>query len=84
MPQPEPAPHPEPVICQTTPWSEVPRTVAVNCCVARGASVTDGGETLTTTKGRMVTWDEALWVASAWLVAVTVTGFRAGTEAGAR
>jgi hypothetical protein len=53
----------------------VPETAAVNCCVCDGPRLTVVGETdtLTTAGGTSVTVAEALFVESAWLVAVTVT-----------
>ena len=63
---------------------EVPRTLARNVCRAPGGSVALGGETLTTTCGKMVMLLEALRVASSRLVARSVTGLGEGTAAGAR
>ena len=48
-----------------------------------GARVTLGGETLTTTCGMIVMALLALFVGSAWLTALSVTGFGDGTADGA-
>jgi len=84
-PQGEPGPlHAMPEIAQVTCWLDVPSTAAVNICCAPGASVTLGGETLTTTCGRMVTLLVARSVASSWLMAWSITGLGVGMMAGAR
>jgi hypothetical protein len=77
------APHAAPVIVQVTCWSVVPATFAVKSWLAPGASVTLGGRTLTTTCGMMVMALLALFVASAWLTTLSVTGFGEGTADGA-
>jgi hypothetical protein len=61
----------------------VPVTVAVNRCWQPDI-VALPGVMPTTICGNMVTLADALAVLSAWLVAVTVTGFGEGTPEGAR
>src|SRR6185437_2888281 len=58
-------------------------TVAVNCWVAPGFNCTCTGATATVIGAAMVTWAEPDLVASAWLVAVTVSCAGEGTAAGA-
>jgi len=55
----------------------------VKVWLAPGASVTLGGEALTTMCGTIVMGPLALFVASAWLTALSVTGFGDGTVDGA-
>ena len=84
-------PHGEPTALQAVPvtfhvtaWFVVPTTFAANTCVAVGARLTLGGETLTTICDRTVICALIDCAGSAWLVAVRVTGFGEGTESGAK
>lgn len=61
----------------------MPKTPAVNDCVAPGARVALGGETLTIMCASTVIGALALCEGFAWLTAEIVTGFGDGTEAGA-
>jgi hypothetical protein len=75
--------HAAPVIVQVTCSFVVPATFAVKSWLAPGASVTLGGNTLTTTCGVMVMALPALSVGFAWLTTLSVTGFGDGTADGA-
>jgi hypothetical protein len=68
---------------QVTPVVGVPLTKAVNCCCAPASTVTDVGVTDTAMRACTVTVTEALFVASATLVARTVTVAGVGTIPGA-
>lgn len=85
MPPQAPArPHAAPEIVHITSWLSVPVTPAVNRNWPPLAIVALPGKTLTRIWGRIVTLEELLFVESAWLVAVTVTGLGEGRPDGAR
>jgi len=77
-------PQPTPETFQVTCWLSVPVRVALKRCWPLLASETLAGETLTRICGKIVIWADACWLLSAWLTAVTVTGFGDGTPAGDR
>lgn len=80
----DPATQPIPDTVQVTPVFEVPDTVALNCCCALIATVTEAGDTATETLGApMETVALPVWVTSKRDVAATVTVAGLGAVAGA-
>jgi hypothetical protein len=77
-------PHPAPAMVHVTCWLSVPAIVAAKRCCPLLDSEALPGNTLTTMCGRIVTLAEDVWLVSAWLVAVSLTGLGDGTPAGAR
>ena len=75
--------HPEPVADQVTLVFELPVTLALNCWATPTATEGFCGDTVTATTEFMVTAAAADFVASATLVAVTLTAAGAGAVAGA-
>jgi len=69
--------------CHVTDVLDVFETVAVNCCVSPVTTVAVFGLTATETDAVMVTAAVSNFVASAFEIAFTVTGFVPGTVAGA-
>jgi hypothetical protein len=82
VPQDEPL-HPAPCTLHVTAVFEVPATDAFNCSVAPATTEVLLGVTVTTTEGIMVTIAEADLLASAMLVATTLTLAGVGGTAGA-
>ena len=76
--------HPAPCTVQVTAVFEVPRTDAVNCCVAPVATDVVAGVTVTTTTGTMVTFAEADLLELAMLVATTLMIAGEGATFGAK
>src|SRR5258706_8211671 len=76
--------HATPCTCQTTFWFPVPSTDAVKPCTASGDSVMLPGCTDTSTRLSTVICALALFVESAALTAVALTGFGEGIVPGAR
>jgi hypothetical protein len=82
VPQVAPA-QPAPVTAHVTLVLDVPVTVAVNCCVPPASTDAVVGLTVMETTAMTVTVAEADFVGSAALVAVTLTMFGEGANAGA-
>jgi hypothetical protein len=74
-----------PLTCHVTPVLVVLVTVAINCCVVLTCIVTVAGTTVIVTGSpdKTVTVALAVFVVSAFAIAVTVTGLVLGTVAGA-
>ena len=75
--------HPAPCTLHITAVFDVPTTEAFNCCVAPVAIDALIGVTVTTTTGMMITSAEAVLLASAMLVATTLTLAGEGATFGA-